>query len=402
MPDPSLDSARRQASQHAPRHELTRAVVVLALAVPLAWLGAGLLLAHLPGGELPQFAAMGAALGYFGHGVYFAHSRARGAVRPRVLVYGAGALAQQVAQALTQACPQAEVVGFVAGPAEAGAAAPAHAVLRCGRPLPELTRELRVDEIVVALAERRGNTSCEQLLACKLDGVRVREAAEVLERLQTWVRLDDVPAVELLFGQAFDQGGLRGAGKRAFDLIFALFLLLLALPVMALTALAIRLESRGPVLYRQQRCGWRGQPFELVKFRSMHCGAESDGQPRWASVEDERATRVGRVIRKLRIDELPQLVNVLRGEMSLVGPRPERPYFVEQLEQQLPLYALRHSVKPGVTGWAQVRHHYGGSLEDARRKLEYDLYYVKRHSLWWDLAILLETVVVVLTARGAR
>jgi lipopolysaccharide/colanic/teichoic acid biosynthesis glycosyltransferase len=150
------------------------------------------------------------------------------------------------------------------------------------------------------------------------------------------------------------------------------------------------------------RTGYNGRPFEVIKFRSMRSDAEGDGKPRWAKANDDRVTRVGRLIRKLRIDELPQLINVLRGEMSLVGPRPERPYFVEQLTQQVPFYAVRHSMKPGVTGWAQVRYHYGESVEDAKRKLEYDLYYVKNHSLFLDLVIILETIAVVLTARGSR
>jgi len=176
----------------------------------------------------------------------------------------------------------------------------------------------------------------------------------------------------------------------------------LATPIMLATALLIKLESRGAVFYRQERVGQNGSTFMVAKFRSMRSDAEKDGTPRWASAQDDRVTRVGNIIRKVRIDELPQLFNVLKGEMSLVGPRPERPFFVEQLTDQIPYFAARHSVKPGVTGWAQVRYAYGATVEDAQNKLQYDLYYVKNHSLFLDLVVLFETVGVVLTGKGAR
>jgi exopolysaccharide biosynthesis polyprenyl glycosylphosphotransferase len=175
-----------------------------------------------------------------------------------------------------------------------------------------------------------------------------------------------------------------------------------SVPVMLLTALLIKLESRGPVFYQQERVGLNGTPFMVTKFRSMRTDAEEDGKPRWATTNDDRVTGVGRVIRRLRIDELPQLFNVLKGEMSLVGPRPERPFFVDQLTQQIPYFAVRHSVKPGLTGWAQVRYQYGATVEDAQAKLQYDLFYVKNHSLVLDIVVLLETVSVVLMGKGAR
>jgi exopolysaccharide biosynthesis polyprenyl glycosylphosphotransferase len=190
--------------------------------------------------------------------------------------------------------------------------------------------------------------------------------------------------------------------KRVFDIVSAGVLIALASPVMLLTALAIKLDSRGPVLYRQERTGLDNKPFQCVKFRSMRTDAERDGQPRWATTGDDRITRVGRLLRVSRIDELPQLFSVLKGDMSLVGPRPERPYFVEQLTREIPFYAVRHSVKPGVTGWAQVRYQYGSTVEDSQEKLQYDLHYVKNHTLWLDLQILVETVHVVLTGKGAR
>jgi exopolysaccharide biosynthesis polyprenyl glycosylphosphotransferase len=190
--------------------------------------------------------------------------------------------------------------------------------------------------------------------------------------------------------------------KRVFDIASALLLVVLTLPLMAATSVLILLESSGPILHFQERVGRNGRLFNVVKFRSMRTDAEKDGTPRWASAGDARVTRLGRVMRKLRIDELPQLFSVLTGDMSLVGPRPERPFCVDQLTQQLPYYAVRHSVKPGVTGWAQVRYPYGASVEDAAEKLQYDLYYVKNHSLLLDLLVLVNTVGVVLTGKGSQ
>jgi exopolysaccharide biosynthesis polyprenyl glycosylphosphotransferase len=206
----------------------------------------------------------------------------------------------------------------------------------------------------------------------------------------------------LIFGEGFNQGFWRTSTKRVFDLVSAFILIVLSSPLMLLTALAIKIESPGPVLYRQERVGLFGQVFNVVKFRSMRTDAEKDGVPRWATAGDSRITRVGRIIRKIRVDELPQLFSVLVGSMSMVGPRPERPYFVEQLTQEIPFYAVRHSVKPGVTGWAQVSYQYGASKEDTIEKLQYDLYYVKNHSLFLDLVILFQTVGVVLTGKGAQ
>jgi len=216
------------------------------------------------------------------------------------------------------------------------------------------------------------------------------------------IRLDTVSAGWLVFGDGFAQSVVRVFVKRIFDLVCATILLVLALPVMLVTAILIVLESSGPVLYRQERVGLLGTTFNVVKFRSMRTDAEKDGKPRWATSNDSRVTRVGRVIRKLRIDELPQLFSVLVGTMSLVGPRPERPYFVEQLTKELPYYAVRHSVKPGVTGWAQVRYQYGASMQDAAEKLQYDLYYVKNHTLFLDMIVLFETIGVVVMRKGAQ
>jgi sugar transferase (PEP-CTERM system associated) len=280
---------------------------------------------------------------------------------------------------------------------------PAHRILPIDDTLPALARRLGVDEIVVALTERRaGSMPLRQLLDCKVAGVKVHDLNTHFEKTLGQIRIDYLNASWLIFGDGFNQGLWRTAVKRVFDLFCATILLVLSLPVMLATAVLIKLESPGPVLYRQVRTGLHGRSFSIAKFRSMRNDAEKDGKPVWAAANDARVTRVGAVIRRLRIDELPQLFNVLLGEMSLVGPRPERPYFVEQLTQEIPFYALRHSVKPGVTGWAQVRYPYGATVEDSQEKLQYDLYYVKNHTLFLDLLVLMETVSVVLTGKGAR
>jgi sugar transferase (PEP-CTERM system associated) len=323
--------------------------------------------------------------------------------RRKVLVYGTGTRALAVGERVKRPSSNAELVGYFASPNEREHLVSTFGTLGDGQTLTDVVREAGVDEIVVALSERRGGSMpMRELLDCKLSGVQVTDIATYFERNAGQIRLDAVSAGWLIFGDGFNQGFLRTTVKRLFDIVCALVLLLLASPLMLVTALAVRLESPGDILYRQERVGLDGKPFDVVKFRSMRSDAEKDGVPRWATAGDSRVTRVGKVIRKLRIDELPQLLSVLFGHMSLVGPRPERPYFVEQLTQEIPFYAVRHSVKPGVTGWAQVSYQYGSSQEDTVNKLQYDLYYVKNHSLFLDLVILFETVGVVLTGKGAQ
>jgi sugar transferase (PEP-CTERM system associated) len=266
----------------------------------------------------------------------------------------------------------------------------------------DLVLELRADEIVVAIRDRRGTLPIRQLLECKLQGITVTEASAFFEREHHHLQLDSLNASWLIFGTGFRQTWFGRLAKRGFDLAASTVLLVLTLPIMLLTAAAIRLDSSGPVLYWQTRVGRGNTNFEMCKFRSMREDAERDGVAKWATGDDDRVTRVGRVIRKLRIDELPQIINVLRGEMSFVGPRPERPFFVNQLSEQIPYFLARHSIRPGITGWAQVRYPYGASVDDARQKLQYDLYYVKNHTLFLDILILLETVKVVVFGRGAR
>jgi sugar transferase (PEP-CTERM system associated) len=260
---------------------------------------------------------------------------------------------------------------------------------------------LRVDEIVVVADDRREFPAAE-LIDCKLQGISVVDALTFWEREAGVIEASQVAPEWLAFASGFPSNQPHRILKRAVDLVISASFLLLFLPLCVLVALAIKLESPGPVFYRQERVGLNGRVFRLWKFRSMRADAEKDGTPQWAASVDSRVTRVGRVIRLLRIDEIPQIINVLSGDMSFIGPRPERPFFVEQLRELLPNYDLRHRVRPGITGWAQVNYPYGASVEDARRKLAYDLFYLKKNDVLLDLAILMQTVRVVLFAQGAR
>jgi sugar transferase (PEP-CTERM system associated) len=261
--------------------------------------------------------------------------------------------------------------------------------------------EARAREIVVATDDRRG-LPVSALLRCRTAGIHVIDYLDFIERETKTVDLAALQPGWLIFSDGFRHSRLRELLKRSFDIVLSLALLLFTLPLMLLSSVLIAIESPGSILYRQERVGLNGRPFSLLKFRSMCGDAEKDGVPRWAVTGDPRVTRVGWFIRKLRIDELPQLLNVLRGDMSLVGPRPERPAFVEDFNRQIPFYAERHCVKPGITGWAQINYPYGASLEDARNKLSYDLYYVKNHGLFLDLMIVLQTFRVILCADGSR
>jgi sugar transferase (PEP-CTERM system associated) len=275
-------------------------------------------------------------------------------------------------------------------------------LIRTDEPLCALSDRLDIDEIVIAPDERRGGMPMAQMLTCVQLGVKVTDLSTFFEREAGMVQLNIVDPSWLVFSGGFDYSTPRRLTKRFFDLLAAGALLLIAWPAMLLTALAVRLESRGPVIYRQVRVGEHGRHFEMIKFRSMRVDAEGDGVARWATQNDDRSTRVGKFIRKTRLDELPQLFLVLKGEMSFVGPRPERPQFVEMLASEIRYYDVRHSVKPGLTGWAQLRYPYGASVRDANEKLKFDLFYVKNHGLVFDLMIMLQTVEVVLFGRGAR
>jgi sugar transferase (PEP-CTERM system associated) len=274
-------------------------------------------------------------------------------------------------------------------------------IIGAAKDLEEITAREKIDRIVLSLKERRGQTPVRELLRLKFAGVTVEDAHSMSEQIDGKIRLEYLSPSWMILSEGFRKSSLLLAAKRILDILVSLVLLLLMLPIMGIVALAIWLESGSPVLFRQERIGSGGRPFEILKFRSMNHDAEEHG-PKWAADGDQRVTRVGRVIRKLRLDELPQAVNVLRGEMSFVGPRPERAIFCRILESETPFYALRYSVRPGITGWAQVKYQYGGSIEEAKTKLEYDLFYIKHLSLTLDLAILFETAKVVLWQRGAK
>ena len=382
---------------------LARALVVLLIALPLTYAIFGLLPSSFANRLSVQLSMMAGVSALILRRAYLAHSSAVAAGRTRILVFGVGPAAKVVGNTLKSADPNALIVGYVAGPNEKDPAVPLHEILTLQGTVPELARRLGAEEIVVALTERRsGSMPLRQLLDCKVSGIKVYDLNTHFEKTLGQIRVDYLNASWLIFGDGFNQGAWRTAVKRVFDIVSSTVLCVLAAPLMLAAALAIRFESRGPIFYRQERSGLNGKPFNVIKFRSMRTDAEKDGKPRWATANDSRVTRVGQFIRRVRIDELPQLFNVLRGDMSLVGPRPERPFFVEQLTQEIPFYALRHSVKPGVTGWAQVRYHYGSTVEDSQEKLQFDLYYVKNNTLFLDLVVLLETVGVVLTGKGAR
>lgn len=394
--------------QHVHNRSVTescaRALLALLLALPVAYGIFSLLPADVSESrELMTMAAMAAVAAVLVHRVYAAHSIAQSRNRTKILIFGSGEVARAVGNTLKSADPHAQIVGYFPGPNETEPQVARAEIIEPQGSLTETALKLGIDEIVVALSERRGGSMpLRQLLDCKLYGVRVVDIATHFEKTLAQIKISHVNAGWLIFGDGFNQGVFRTSVKRVFDILFSSLILLLALPIMAVTALIIKFESRGPVFYRQERVGLNGKVFEVIKFRSMRTDAEKDGKPRWATVNDDRVTKVGRFIRRVRIDELPQLLNVLRGEMSLVGPRPERQYFVDELVAKIPYYAVRHSVKPGVTGWAQVRYEYGSTIEDSVEKLQYDLYYVKNHTLFLDLLILLETVAVVLTGKGAR
>jgi sugar transferase (PEP-CTERM system associated) len=334
----------------------------------------------------------------------FRNSVGEEAFRRRVIVLGAGRKAAELA-ALEHSDEglNFRILGFVPAPGDEPVVESARFMDAQGS-LAEFMRRHEADEIVVAMDERRQGLPMRALLECRLKGFSVVDALVFMERETGKVRLDMLHPSWFIFSEGFSRSYVRVSLRRFFDVVAAVIMLVLTAPLMLVAALAIWLESgfRGPVLFEQLRVGLDGHPFLLKKFRSMVPNAEAVTGPTWCGQDDPRITCVGRVLRKFRIDELPQLFNVIMGEMSFVGPRPERPEFVDELGRQIPFYSERHVVKPGITGWAQLRYPYGASAEDAREKLQYDLYYAKNQSLLFDFAILLQTAEVVLWGKGVR
>jgi len=333
--------------------------------------------------------------------VMLSHAVDRDRFKRRVVVMGAGLRAARLKALSEDPDSGFAIVGYIS-------MNDAHRILpeAIGRDhvgdLGEYVIGLKATELVLALEERRNALPLADLLRVRTRGIPVQEVSSFLERETGRVDLDTLNPSWLIFSDGFSAGRRWSSiAKRAFDIFVAALLLILSLPVIALFALLVKLDSKGPAFFKQERVGLYGRPFSVVKLRSMRTDAEKDGA-KWACENDPRITRLGRFIRKVRIDELPQTWSVLKGEMSFVGPRPEVPHFVNDLDDKLPYYAERHMVKPGITGWAQINYPYGASIEDARHKLEYDLYYAKNYTPFLDLLILLQTLRVILFPAGAR
>lgn len=320
----------------------------------------------------------------------------------KILIVGSGSFAVEVAREMLER-PDAgyRIAGFVGtDPELLGKSLINPRVIGLTSDLDEVVRREGIDRIVVAMGERRGQLPTNELLQLSLAGtVNIEEGASFYERITGRVSLNLIRPSWLIFSSRGRQTRISGIARNIVHRLVALVGGLLSLPVAIGTAILIKLDSRGPVLYKQERVGKNGCSFTVMKFRSMRTDAEKAG-PVWASLDDDRTTRIGRVIRKLRVDEIPQFWNILRGEMDFVGPRPERPHFVSQLAEEIPYYEQRHLIAPGLTGWAQIKYPYGASIEDARQKLQYDLYYIKNQSLMLDAIILFETIKIILFGRG--
>lgn len=362
--------------------------------VPDIYLGRGVI----------SLAILLAGAGIFAGRILIYKSNEAGFLRERILFLGSGTLAKECYELALHNTVHHEydVLGFIAVDDEECLVPPA-AVYPSNEKVSVLAERLNADEVVVAVQNRRGTQfPIQDLLDCKLSGIKVIDAATFFEREACQIRVESLQPGWLVFGNGFDQSFVRRFGKQIFDFVVSFVILAITAPIMLLTILAIFIEDQGPIFYRQERVGKNGLSYMVIKFRSMGINAEKPGTPQWAAANDPRVTRVGKFIRKVRIDELPQILNVLKGDMSFVGPRPERPFFVDQLCKEIPFYNMRHSMKPGITGMAQVRYEYGASVEDSLQKLQYDLYYVKNNSLFLDLLILLETIQVVISGKGAH
>jgi sugar transferase (PEP-CTERM system associated) len=323
-------------------------------------------------------------------------------LRRRILVLGAGERAKKLLDVASTRNAAFKIVQFIR--MTENEVTLEQATSRDDIPaITELVDVMRIDEVVLAMDERRGSLPVASLLETKMMGTTISELSTFLEGQTGRVDLESVSPSWFIFSDGFRAGQrLSILTKRIFDVFVSGLLLLFSAPFLIITAIAIKLTSKGPIFYAQERVGQFGQTYKVLKFRSMTVDAEKDGKPKWAAAGDARVTAVGRIIRASRIDEIPQIMNVFRGDMSFVGPRPERPFFVDQLTRKISFYAERHVVKPGITGWAQINYPYGASIEDARHKLEYDLYYVKNYSIFLDLLILIQTVRVVLWQDGVR
>ncbi len=323
----------------------------------------------------------------------------------KILIVGSGKAALETAEVAWERRDAGfRIIGFVSenGHVPQGKLGQSK-ILGTTKDLENIIKDGNVDRVVIAVRERRGTFPTETLLKMSLAGdVSIEECTSFFERVTGKVHLDLLRPSWLIFAGRKRDTRFKTVLREAVHRILALIGLILSFPIALITAILVKLDSKGPVFYRQERVGKNGKSFNVIKFRSMKTDAEKDGKPIWAASDDDRVTRVGRVIRKIRVDEIPQFWNIIKGEMSFVGPRPERPHFVEQLAKEIPFYEHRHLTAPGLTGWAQTKYPYGASIEDARQKLQYDLYYVKNQSLALDVVIIFETVKTVLFSRGGR
>jgi len=389
-------------------HDRRELVLRLVQALGLAWIGLALSFYAFPRlmlGRGISLIALPLALGFMvtwrvSIHWFLGHPN----IGERILIVGSGNLAVEVArEVLNRPDAGYRIVGFVGTNSELlGRSLINPRVIGITSELNDVVRREDIDRIVVAMGERRGHLPTDELLRLSLAGqVAIEEGASFYERVTGRVSLNMIRPSWLIFSGRGRQARIAAITRSIVHRLVALVGGILSLPIGLLTALLIRLESPGPVLYKQERVGKNGKPFVLMKFRSMREDAELDG-PVWATKDDERTTRVGSVIRKIRVDEIPQFWNILRGEMNFVGPRPERPHFVSQLAQEIPYYEQRHLIAPGLTGWAQIKYAYGASIEDAREKLQYDLFYIKNQSLILDAIIMFETIKIILFGRGAH
>jgi len=395
------------------RNLLTKVLIALALIVPLNFVATQLFheklyestnagtywMVKAPLVWLAVILATRILFGFFNKREYMMH---------RIFILGSGARAASVRQMAFHGSNQTFLVAgtFDPGVADRGQLRDSYETVTNSDGAPDgadwldIVRRAHASEIVVAMDDRSG-LPVSQLLKCRVEGIHVTDYQTFCERETGRLDLDELRPSWLIFGEGFARGIVTDLVKRTFDVVVSSLFLLFTLPFTLVAAILIKLESKGPIFYSQERVGLHGKTFMVMKLRSMRQDAEAGGV-QFATVRDPRVTRVGAFIRLTRIDELPQLINVLRGDMSFVGPRPERPFFVDQLNEAIPFYRERHCVKPGITGWAQVNYPYGASLEDSRQKLSYDLYYVKNHSLFLDFIIMLSTVRVILMQQGAR
>lgn len=322
----------------------------------------------------------------------------------KIIIVGSGNLARHVAQEiLARENFALEIVGFVdKDPGKVGQTILNPMIIGTYDQLGDIAKRHIPATLVVAIDDRRGGFPLDELLACKMQGIAIEDHITFLEKLTGKLMVENLNPSHLIFSDGFKKSKIMVTTRRLIEIFLSLAGLIILWPLILLVSILIKMDSQGPVLFKQERVGENGKIFNIYKFRSMRSDAESHTGPIWAGEHDPRITRVGRHIRKFRIDEIPQLWNVLKGDMSFIGPRPERPCFVEELSKTIPYYSQRHSVKPGITGWAQIKYSYGASVEDALEKLKYELYYIKHMSPLFDLFILFETVKIVLFGRGAR